>query len=93
MALSASWSKDGKELFANTGPPYRLEAVTVTTQPTFAFSRPVPGAFWARHSVGIGPLVRNFDTMPDGQHFLILVQPGGWDVVPQIQVVLNWARS
>jgi serine/threonine protein kinase len=86
----ARWSRDGKELFANTGPPYRFEAVTVTTQPTIAFSRPVPAPFGRGNQVGTGPLIRNFDIMPDDQHFLMLVQPGGWDVVPQIQVVLNW---
>jgi hypothetical protein len=89
-ASPALWSRDGKELFANTGPPYRFEAVTVTTQPAIGFSRPVPANFGRGNLVGTGPQVRNVDIMPDGQHFLILVQPGGNGVVPQIQVVLNW---
>jgi serine/threonine-protein kinase len=86
----ARWSRDGKELFANTGPPYGFEAVAVTTQPTISFSRPVPAPFGRGNQVGTGPLIRNFDIMPDDQHFLMLVQPGGWDVVPQIQIVLSW---
>jgi serine/threonine-protein kinase len=89
-ASHSLWSRDGKELFANTGPPYRFEAVTVTTQPTIAFSRPVTANFGRGNMVGNGPQVRNFDIMPDGQHLLILVNPGGNDPEQQIHVVLNW---
>jgi dipeptidyl aminopeptidase/acylaminoacyl peptidase len=85
-ASHALWSRDGKELFATPGT--RFEAVTITTQPTFTFSRPVPVG--PLPMVGNGPLVVNYDIMPDGQHFLILVSPTGRDAIPQIQVVLNW---
>jgi Tol biopolymer transport system component len=87
------WSTDGKELFANAGPPYRFEAVTVTLRPAIAFSKPLPTDFGVGNVVGTGPQVRNVDIMPDGQHFLMLVQPGGWYPVPQIQVVLNWTEE
>jgi serine/threonine protein kinase len=84
----ARWSRDGKELFGNTGPPYRFEAVTITTEPTFAFSRPVQMFLPV---VGVGAQVVNYDIMPDGQHFLILTSPDAHKPIPpQIQVVLNW---
>jgi hypothetical protein len=35
-----AWSRDGKELFIVPGPG-QLAAVTITTQPTFAFTPPV----------------------------------------------------
>jgi hypothetical protein len=66
----------------------QLEAVTVATLPTFAFSS--PARVHLGSAVGFGTPVQNLDTMPDGQHFLILVNPGGYDPQPQIQVVLNW---
>jgi eukaryotic-like serine/threonine-protein kinase len=87
----ARWSRDGKELFGNTGPPYRFEAVTITTQPTFAFSRPVQMFLPV---VGVGAQVVNYDIMPDGQHFLILTSPDGYKPIPPlIQVVLNWTEE
>jgi eukaryotic-like serine/threonine-protein kinase len=81
----SAWSPDGKELY--TAVRGRFEGVNITTQPTIAFGRP--------HSVpflgyGIGPLVKNYDVLPDGR-FLILTNPTGRDALPQIQVVLNWA--
>jgi hypothetical protein len=38
---------------------------------------------------GVGPLVKNYDVLPDGR-FLILTNPTGRDAIPQIEVVLNW---
>src|SRR5262249_23574598 len=72
--FQAVWSKSTMELFA-VSPP--LEAVTVTTRPTFAFSNPVRVPVGA--AVGFGPAAQNLDTTPDGQHLLILVNPGGND--------------
>jgi serine/threonine protein kinase/Tol biopolymer transport system component len=83
--IQSVWSKTGMELFSLAGS--QLEAVSVTTRPTFAFSSPVHVPIQA---VGFGRAAQNLDTMPDGQHFLILVNPGGNDAAPQIQVVLNW---
>jgi serine/threonine-protein kinase len=98
-AIDALWSPDGKELFALSGGA--LASVTVTTQPTFTFSRPVTSA--ARTFAGGGPSApRSIDTMPDGQHFVVtaFAQPVGpasqiQSVVtgtpaPQIQIVVNW---
>jgi eukaryotic-like serine/threonine-protein kinase len=88
--LQSVWSKKSMELFAVARA--RPEAVTVTTRPTFSFSNPVrvnlAGSLGG--VVGFGPVSQNLDTMPDGEHFLVLVNPGGNDPEPQIQVVLNW---
>src|SRR5262249_4686626 len=83
--IQSVWSKNRLELFsvARAQP----EAVTITQRPTFAFSNPVQVRL---RVVGFGPASQNLDTMPDGQHFLIPMNPGGNDPVPEIQVVLNW---
>ena len=87
--IQSVWSKRSMELFSIAPAP--LESVTFTTRPTFAFSDPVRVRFGG--AVGFGMAAQNPDTMPDGQHFLILVQPGGNGVGPQIQVVLNWVEE
>ena len=85
--LVALWSSDGKELFAMSGGGFA--SVTVTTQPTFAFSRPVTSARTSTFS-GAGPIsARPIDTMPDGQHFVVTAFATAQPVstAPQIQVV------
>ena len=64
--------------------------MTVTTRPGLAFS-PAPVVF--RGAVGFRPGAQNLDTMPDDQHLLILVNPGGKGNDPdhEVQVVLNFA--
>jgi Tol biopolymer transport system component len=85
-----AWSPDGKELFyvPRLG---ELEAVTITTQPTFAFGNAVrvprpfqPGA----------PNMRTwYDVTPSGK-FVGLIPPGQANAFTransEIQVVLNW---
>jgi Tol biopolymer transport system component len=88
QSLHALWSSDGKELFATWGGAFA--SVTITTQPTFAFSRPVTSA---RTFGGAGPLsARPIDTMPDGQHFVVTTFATAQPVstAPLIQVVVNW---
>jgi len=87
------WSPDGAELLFGAGlgaPP--LNAVRITTQPSFTVGEamPVPRPFQ-----GAGPAVeRPYDISRDGQHFLGLVDAAqtqsGAPATPQIQVVLNW---
>lgn len=88
--IQSVWSKNSMELFAVARA--RPEAVTVTTRPTFSFSNPVRVNLGGSIGgvVGFGPVSQNLDTMPDGEHFLVLVNPGGNDPEPKIQVVLNW---
>jgi hypothetical protein len=83
----ALWSNDGKELF--TVSRAQPEGVKVTTHPTLAFSTPVRMQF-SPPMVGTGPLVQSFDIMPDGQHFVILVNADRRPWATEFQVVLNW---
>ncbi len=85
-----AWSPDGKELFyvPRLG---EFEAVSITTQPTFAFGNAVrvPRPFQPG-----GPNMRTwYDVTPSGK-FLGLIPPGQADALTranaEIQVVLNW---
>ncbi len=85
-----AWSPDGKELFYNPGVG-RFEAVSVRTQPTFAFGNAVA-------------VPRPFRTAPSNSRTLYDITPGGKFVglipagqtefgplaTPQIHVILNW---
>ena len=70
----------------------RLNAVRVTTQPSFTFGEatPVPRPF---QSAAPG-FERPYDISRDGQRFLGLIDAAqtqaGAPAAPQIQVVLNW---
>jgi Tol biopolymer transport system component len=90
-AIGPTWSRNGRELVSH--PQGGQGAVqTITTQPSFAFSAPVP---IPRGAANVGGLFsqRNYDVMPDGR--MLGVVPGGetqsaGPTTPQIQVVLNW---
>jgi dipeptidyl aminopeptidase/acylaminoacyl peptidase len=91
-----SWSPDGRELFYMIGGNIRLRVASVATQPGFAFgnSSPLPRpAYWID---AIGDVGRQWDVMPDGQHFIIRTpsgsvgKPDTAGQAEQIQVVLNW---
>ena len=86
------WSPDGIELVFTPGGGPRLDAVRVTTQPSFTFSEatPVPRPFQ-----NLSPFFeRPYDISRDGQRFLGLIDAAqtqaGAPAAPQIQVVLNW---
>jgi serine/threonine-protein kinase len=87
------WSPDSKALFFFMS--NRFHVVSVKTQPGFIFGNaerlPRP-SYWLD-----GPNeARQWDVLPDGQHFIIDVaagsvgQPDAVAPAPQIQVVLNW---
>jgi Tol biopolymer transport system component len=90
-----TWSPDGKELFY-VPRIFGFEAVSVTTQPTFAFGNAVavPRPF----RVGAPNSRTVYDITPDGR-FLAFTAPTpaefGASVGParHIQVVLNWAEE
>jgi serine/threonine-protein kinase len=92
------WSPDGKELFYVAGAPgnLRMFVASVMTQPAFAFgdTTQVPRAgFWSDFSTDA---TRQWDVMPDGQHFLAVIsagansQPEVGAPTKEIRVVLNW---
>jgi len=85
------WSRDGRELVSQL--PGGLWAVqTITTEPSFANSAPVPVPGGAPIAPARG-LQRNYDVTPDGRILGVVAagqtQPAG-STPPQIQVVLNW---
>jgi eukaryotic-like serine/threonine-protein kinase len=90
------WSPDGKEIFYIIGGNVRLRVASVTTQPNLVFgnSGPLPKPnFWQDAAAD---RTRQWDVMPDGQRFLVVVNAGqigqGDSNVlnQQLQVVLNW---
>jgi serine/threonine-protein kinase len=84
------WSPDGKEIFyiPRGG---ALEAVSVSTQPTFAFGNPMPVP--RRFPTASPTTPRTWDVTPDGK-IVGVVGAGqtesGTLTAPEIQVVLNW---
>jgi hypothetical protein len=86
----ALWSRDGKQLFYIPGPT-RFVGVTVTTQPGFAVSVPVPvPRGFTIGNAQVNP--RNHDVAPDGR-FLGVVTAGqatSTTTPSQVEFVLNW---
>jgi serine/threonine-protein kinase len=86
------WSADGKELFYVAGPSM-LGSMTVTTQPSVNFGRPVR-APKSGFATSIPGSVRTFDILPDNKHFIGVVPAGqvqsGAARQQEIRVVLNW---
>ena len=84
------WSPDGAELVFSPGPGDLLDAVRVTTHPSFTVSEAIP---LATSFQKLAPAFeRPSDISRDGQHFVGLIDaaPGGAPPAEQIQVVLNW---
>jgi eukaryotic-like serine/threonine-protein kinase len=86
-----AWSHDGKEIFYNPRPG-GFEAVSVITQPTFAFSNPTN----VSRSFTLGPPAsrRAYDVTPDGK-FIGVAAAGtaglaGPALTTKTNVVLNW---
>ena len=74
----------------------RFRVASVKTQPEFAFSNAEPVTRPAYWNDNAADNARQWDILPDGQHFIIRTiagsvgQPGSVGQGPQIQVVLNW---
>jgi serine/threonine-protein kinase len=86
------WSPDGKELFFMSNLSNgQLYAVSVRTQPSFAFGIPVPLPIKGFIQTAGG--LQNYDVTPDGKQFLVVMPPANTTekgAGPQVQVVLNW---
>jgi Tol biopolymer transport system component len=89
-AVAPVWSRDGRELVSQ--PAGGQGAVqTITTQPSFSFSPPLPIPRGGAFTGGVTGQ-RNYDVMPDGR-ILGVVSAGQGEsgsTTTQIQVVLNW---
>ena len=86
------WSPDGKELFYSPGPGL-LGSVSVDFKPSLSFGSPVRAK--AAFNTAPPTSVRPFDILPDGKHFIGVIQAGAGHTSAgaapsQIQVVLNW---
>jgi serine/threonine-protein kinase len=92
------WSSDGRELFYI--PAFgALAAVSVTTQPSFAFGNavPVPRKFTGGNTNSAPSNEREYDVTPDGKIIgptLASAQTQtGTPTAPEIRVVLNWLEE
>jgi serine/threonine-protein kinase len=84
----ARWSPDGKQVFLVPAPG-QFVAVSVTTDPVFGFSAPVP--FPRRFGLAPPASPRPYDILPDGRILAVdAVSTMGNPGSPQIHVVLNW---
>lgn len=86
------WSPDGAELVFNPAPGPVLNAIRVTTRPSFTSGDATPVTIPFLKSA---PSVeRPYDISRDGQRFLGLIDAAqtqaGAPAAPQIQVVINW---
>jgi Tol biopolymer transport system component len=84
------WSHAGRELELFFVPaPGQFMAVTVRTQPTFGFTKPV--AVPRRFAVAFPANPRPYDVLPDGRFVTVGAASGPEQQASlQIQVVLNW---
>ncbi len=86
------WSPDGAELLFAGGLGAPLNAVRITTQPSFTVGEAIPVA--SPFYLAAPNVERPFDISRDGQHFLGLIvaaqTQSGAPAAQQIQVVLNW---
>ena len=89
------WSPDGAELVFMPSPGNRLDAVRITTHPSFTFGE---AKSLATSFQKAGPFYeRPYDISRDGQHFFGLIDAAqaqaGAPAEEQIQVVLNWLEE
>jgi Tol biopolymer transport system component len=94
--LEPHWRRDGKELYYVSGLPRRLMAVDVGTRAA-TFEASVPRALFAitGSPVGVvGPNARSgaFRASPDGQKFLVSLQPPA-QASNSLTIVLNWTAG
>jgi hypothetical protein len=86
------WSPDGAELLFGGGPGASLNAVRITTQPSFTVGEAISVASPFQRAPE--NVERPYDISRDGQHFLGLIEAAqaqsGAPAAQQIQVVLNW---
>jgi len=94
-AADQMWSPASKEFFFNNLVAGGAFSTTITTQPRFEFSNPMPLSMalsnvFRRARLGPGS-PRNIDVMPDGQHFVAAVRHEASNLSgEEIVFVSNW---
>jgi hypothetical protein len=86
------WSPAGGELYFVHGD--RLMAVTVTTSPSLAVSKPQPLFADPGLAMAGEPGERRYDVSPDGERFVVVtpsLEPGGTPAA--IRVAENWIEE
>ena len=78
------WSRDGRQLFY-WAPPGRIMAVTVTTTPSFTWSKPV--------MLFEGPYSEAFDVTADGNRFLMIKDAEQARGAGHFNLVVNWFQE
>jgi hypothetical protein len=81
------WSPDGRELFFVPGPT-QFMAVSVRTQPVFAFTNPI--AVPRRFGMAPPGSPRPYDILPDGRFVAVGVANQSEAALPRIEVIVNW---
>ncbi len=82
--VAPRWSRDGRQLFY-WAPPGRIMAVSITTSPSFTWSRPV--------MLFEGPYGNDFDVTADGNRFLMIKESDRVGGAGQFNVVVNWLQE
>jgi Tol biopolymer transport system component/predicted Ser/Thr protein kinase len=78
------WSRDGRYLFY-WAPPGKIMMVSVTTSPTFTWSKPT--------LLFEGPFLSDYDVNADGTRFLMIKEAGQNRGVTDFNVVVNWLQE
>jgi serine/threonine-protein kinase len=81
---SPRWSRDGKQLFY-WSPPGKIMAVSVTTSPSFSWSKPI--------QLFEGPYTSDYDVTADGARFLMIKDRTEARGATHFNVVLNWFQE
>jgi serine/threonine-protein kinase len=87
------WSRDGRELFFNTGPPTSTGVTILSTKPTLTVSNPV--SVPKGGAVDRGPTAEcDYDIAPNGRFLRVVPSTDASNgTVPQIEVVYNWFQE
>jgi Tol biopolymer transport system component len=85
-----AWSRDGREIFYIPAPS-QFMVVSVTTQPAFSVTEPVP----VPRRFGLSPPAspRSYDLLPDGRFVAVGLADQEQRASEQLDVVLNWFQE
>jgi Tol biopolymer transport system component len=81
---SPRWSRDGRQLFYWV-PPGKMMAVSVTTTPSFSWSKPTV--------LFEGPYTTDYDVAADGSRFLMIKESAQTRAATHFNVIVNWLQE